>query len=78
MEAGVGSLLFRGNLSVAPAAAAAFAMPVDRWLIARGTGRPRRPVTRRVAAAIAAAVLIAGLRRRPCGGHAPLIHRTPD
>jgi len=38
MEAGVGSLLFWGNLSVALAAAGAFAMPVNRWLIARGKG----------------------------------------
>jgi len=38
MEAGVGSLLFWGSLSVALAVAGAFAMPVNRWLIARGKG----------------------------------------
>jgi len=38
MEAGVRSLLFWGSLSVALAVAGAFAMPVNRWLIARGKG----------------------------------------
>ena len=38
MEAGVGSLLFWGALSVALVVAGAVAVPVNRWLIARGKG----------------------------------------
>ncbi len=38
MEAGVGSLLFWGSLSVALVIAGAVALPVNRWLIARGKG----------------------------------------
>jgi len=38
MEAGVGSLLFWGSLSFALAVAGAVALPVNRWLIARGKG----------------------------------------
>jgi Domain of unknown function (DUF4396) len=38
MEAGPGSLLFWGSLSVALVVAGAVAMPVNRWLIARGKG----------------------------------------
>ena len=38
MEAGVGSLLFWGSLSVALVIAGAFAFPANRWLIARGKG----------------------------------------
>ncbi len=38
MEAGVGSLLFWGSLSVALVIAGAVAFPVNRWLIARGKG----------------------------------------
>ena len=38
MEAGVDSLLFWGSLSVALVVAGAVAMPVNRWLIARGRG----------------------------------------
>src|ERR687897_2402877 len=35
MEAGIGSLLFWGSLSVALVIAGAIALPVNRWLIAR-------------------------------------------
>ena len=38
MEAGLGSLLFWGSLAFALVVAGAVAMPVNRWLIARGKG----------------------------------------
>jgi hypothetical protein len=38
MEAGVGSVLFWGSLSFALVIAGVIAMPVNRWLIARGRG----------------------------------------
>ena len=38
MDAGLDSLLFWGSLTVALMIAAAFAFPVNRWLIARGQG----------------------------------------
>ena len=38
MEAGVGDVLFWGALSVALVIAGVFAVPVNRWLIARGKG----------------------------------------
>jgi uncharacterized protein DUF4396 len=38
IDAGLGSLLFWGSLSFALAVAGAVAMPVNRWLIARGKG----------------------------------------
>jgi hypothetical protein len=38
MEAGPGTLLFWGSLSVALVIAGAVAMPVNRWLIGRGKG----------------------------------------
>jgi hypothetical protein len=38
MEAGVGNLLFWGSLSFALVVAGAVAVPVNRWLIARGKG----------------------------------------
>jgi hypothetical protein len=38
MEAGVGQLLFWGSLAFSLAVAGAFAVPVNRWLIARGKG----------------------------------------
>ncbi len=38
MEAGLGSLLFWGSLSFALVVAGAIAVPVNRWLIARGKG----------------------------------------
>jgi hypothetical protein len=38
MEAGLGDLLFWGSLSFALVIAGAVAMPVNRWLIARGKG----------------------------------------
>jgi hypothetical protein len=38
MEAGLGDLLFWGSLSVALVIAGAFAVPANRWLIARGRG----------------------------------------
>ena len=38
MDAGLGDLLFWGSLSVALVIAGAFALPVNRWLIARGKG----------------------------------------
>jgi hypothetical protein len=38
MEAGVGDVLFWGSLSVALVIAGAFALPVNRWLLARGKG----------------------------------------
>jgi Domain of unknown function (DUF4396) len=38
MEAGVGDVLFWGTLSVALVVAGMFALPLNRWLIARGKG----------------------------------------
>jgi hypothetical protein len=38
MEAGLGSVLFWGSLAFALVVAGAVAMPVNRWLIARGRG----------------------------------------
>ncbi|HEU4736839.1 MAG TPA: DUF4396 domain-containing protein [Solirubrobacterales bacterium] len=38
MEAGIGSVLFWGSLSFALVVAGAVALPVNRWLIARGKG----------------------------------------
>jgi Domain of unknown function (DUF4396) len=38
MDAGLGSLLFWGSLAFALVVAGAVAMPVNRWLIARGKG----------------------------------------
>ncbi|MBA3745940.1 MAG: DUF4396 domain-containing protein [Solirubrobacterales bacterium] len=38
MEAGLGSLLFWGSLSFALVIAGVIAMPVNRWLLARGKG----------------------------------------
>jgi hypothetical protein len=38
MNAGLGSLLFWGSLSFSLVVAGAFAVPVNRWLIARGKG----------------------------------------
>jgi hypothetical protein len=38
MDAGLGDILFWGSLSFALAVAAVFAVPVNRWLIARGRG----------------------------------------
>jgi hypothetical protein len=65
MEAGVGSLLFWGSLSVALVIAGAVALPVNRWLIARGkghvavheTGIHGGPPTRVVAAVAAVAAV---------------------
>jgi hypothetical protein len=38
MDAGLGDVLFWGSLSVALVVAGLFALPVNRWLIARGKG----------------------------------------
>jgi hypothetical protein len=38
MDAGLGTVLFWGSLSVALVVAGLFAFPVNRWLIARGKG----------------------------------------
>jgi len=38
MDAGVGDVLFWGSLSVALVVAGLFALPLNRWLIARGKG----------------------------------------
>jgi Domain of unknown function (DUF4396) len=65
MDAGIGSLLFWGSLSVALVIAGAVALPVNRWLIARGkghvavhnTGIHGGPPTRVVAAVAAVAAV---------------------
>jgi hypothetical protein len=88
MDAGVGSLLFWGSLSFALVIAGAVALPVNRWLIARGKGHAVVHATGihggpspRVVGAIAAvafvfgsAVLIAELTRADSdgGGHAAM------
>ncbi len=83
MEAGVGDLLFWGALAVALVIAGAVALPVNRWLIARGkghvavhnTGIHGGPPTRVVAviAAVAAifgtTVLVAEAMHGGDGGH---------
>jgi hypothetical protein len=38
LDAGLGSLLFWGSLATSLVIAGAFAVPVNRWLIARGRG----------------------------------------
>ena len=38
MDAGLASPVFRGAPAVAPAVACVVAVPVNRWLIARGRG----------------------------------------
>src|SRR4051812_611647 len=67
MDAGLGDLLFWGSLAFALAIAGAFAVPVNRWLIARGRGHAvvhetgvqgGPPV--RVVGAIAAAAFVFG------------------
>jgi uncharacterized protein DUF4396 len=68
MDAGLGDLLFWGSLSFALAIAGAFALPVNRWLIARGkghvavheTGIHGGPPTR-VVAIVAAIAFVFGL-----------------
>jgi hypothetical protein len=65
MEAGIGSFLFWGSLSIALVIAGAVALPVNRWLIARGkghvavhqTGIHGGPPTRVVAAVAAVAAV---------------------
>jgi hypothetical protein len=65
LNAGLGTLLFWGSLSFALAVAGAVALPVNRWLIARGrghaavhrTGIHAGPPTR----VVAAVALVAGL-----------------
>jgi hypothetical protein len=65
MEAGLDNLLFWGSLSVALVVAGAFALPFNRWLLARGkghaavhaTGIHGGPPTRVVAVIAAAAAL---------------------
>jgi hypothetical protein len=65
MEAGVGSLVFWASLSIALVIAGAIALPVNRWLIARGkghvavhkTGIHGGPPTRLVAAIAAVAAV---------------------
>ena len=77
MDAGVGTLLFWGSLSIALVIAGAVALPVNRWLIARGkghvavhnTGVHGGPSTRAVAtiAAVAAVFGIAVLTAEALG-----------
>jgi len=68
LEAGLGDLLFWGSLSFSLVVAGAFAVPVNRWLIARGkghavvheTGIHGGPPVRVVAYAAAAAAIFGG------------------
>ena len=67
MEAGIGSVLFWGSLSFALVVAGAVALPVNRWLIARGKGHTAVHETGihggppiRVVAAIAAVAFVFG------------------
>ena len=65
LEAGVGDVLFWGSLSIALVIAGLFALPVNRWLLARGkghaviheTGIHGGPPTRVVAAVAAVAAV---------------------
>lgn len=67
MAAGLGSLLFWGSLAFSLAVAGAFAVPVNRWLIARGKGHAvvhetgiHGGLSPRVVGAIAAAAFLFG------------------
>jgi hypothetical protein len=67
MEAGLGNVLFWGSLSFALAVAGAVALPVNRWLIARGKGHAvvhetgvHGGVSPRVVGAIAAVAFVFG------------------
>ena len=67
IDAGLGQLLFWGSLAFSLAVAGAFALPVNRWLIARGRGHAAVHRTGihggpspRVVAAIAASAFIFG------------------
>jgi len=67
MEAGLGNVLFWGSLSFALAVAGVVALPVNRWLIARGKGHAVVHETGihggpspRVVGAIAAAAFVFG------------------
>jgi uncharacterized protein DUF4396 len=67
MDAGLGDVLFWGSLSFALAVAGAVALPVNRWLIARGRGHAVVHETghhgafpTRLAAAVAAAAALFG------------------
>ena len=88
MEAGINSLLFWGSLSVALVIAGAAALPVNRWLIARGkghtavheTGIHGGPPTRLVAA-IAAVAAVFGtvvLAREAVSGGKPAQHGSGE
>jgi len=67
MAAGLGSLLFWGSLAFSLAVAGAFAVPVNRWLIARGKGHAvvhetgiHGGLSPRLVGAVAAAALLFG------------------
>jgi hypothetical protein len=67
MAAGLGSLLFWGSLAFSLAVAGAFAVPVNRWLIARGKGHAvvhatgiHGGVSPRLVGVVAAAALLFG------------------
>jgi hypothetical protein len=67
MDAGLGALLFWGSLAFSLAVAGAFALPVNRWLIARGKGHAVVHATGihggpspRVVAAVAAIAFVFG------------------
>lgn len=91
MDAGLGDLLFWGALSFALVIAGAFAVPLNRWLIARGKGHAvvhetgvHGGVSPKVAGAIAAvafvfgsAVLVGELASSDDGGPAAS-HATAD
>jgi len=92
MEAGLGSLLFWGSLSFALAIAFVAAVPVNRWLIARGkghaavhrTGVHGGPSPRVVGAIVAAAfvfgsaVLIAETDESDNGSQTDMSRTTPQ
>jgi hypothetical protein len=68
MDAGLGGLLFWGSLAFSLAVAGAFALPVNRWLIARGKGHAVVHETGihggpspRIVGAIAAAAFVFGI-----------------
>jgi hypothetical protein len=91
MEAGLGSLLFWGSLSFALAVAFVAAVPVNRWLIARGkghaavhrTGIHGGPNPRLVGSIVAiafvfgSAVLIAEALDNDTGGHDAMSQTAP-
>jgi hypothetical protein len=87
MDAGLGQLLFWGSLAFSLAVAGALAVPVNRWLIARGKGHAvvhetgihggPSPRVVAIAAAIAFVFGVSVLVVEAIGGSEPTSHHRP-